>query len=194
VFPASNPWNTRVDGLAVAADSARTIAAIGADQPLHPDFGTRYGIPYTTVGRSTKRVRVGFAYAGESDRGPYPLPRDVPLEDGSDAHAIDHALRFTVARTRDAFVFPARHAASSLTDAALPAMGQRLRLRASFDVSRFPRQARIVLVALQRYGMLVADNGSDWYVTGAPSPHWDDDALHTLSAVRGSDFEVVAAP
>jgi hypothetical protein len=106
--------------------------------------------------------------------------------------SIDHALRFTVSRTRDAFVFPARHAASSLTDADLPPMGLRLRLRASFDVSSYPRQARIVLVALQRYGMLVADNGSDWYVTGAPSPHWDDDALHTLSRVHGSDFEVVA--
>ena len=106
--------------------------------------------------------------------------------------SIDHALRFTVAQTRNAFVFPARHAASSLTDAALPPMGLRLRLRASFDVSKFPRQARIVLVALQRYGMLVADNGSDWYVTGAPSPHWNDDQLHTLGEVHGSDFEVVA--
>jgi hypothetical protein len=261
VFPPSNPWNTRVDHRPVAPGSAATIAAIGADEPLHPDFGTRYGIPYTTVGRSTKREPVSFSYSSESDRGPYPLPSGVPIEPGSDAHAIvvdrdacrlfelfaaqrtgggawhagsgaiwslrsnalrprgwtsadaaglpilpglarwddvrrgsiDHALRFTVAQTRDAFVFPARHAASALTDPALPPMGLRLRLRASFPVADYPRQARIVLVALQRYGMLVADNGSDWYVTGAPSPHWDDDALHTLSQVRGSDFEVVAA-
>ena len=105
---------------------------------------------------------------------------------------IDHALRFTVQRTRRAYVFPARHFASSSNDPSLPPMGLRLRLKASFDVSGYPRQARIVLVALKRYGMLVADNGSSWYITGAPDPHWSNDQLHTLSRVKGSDFEVVA--
>jgi hypothetical protein len=104
---------------------------------------------------------------------------------------IDHALRFTVERTRRAYVYPARHYASSLTDANLPPMGLRVRLKASFDVRPFPRQARIVLIALKRYGMLVADNGSDWYITGAPSPGWSNDQLHTLGRVKGSDFEVV---
>jgi hypothetical protein len=104
---------------------------------------------------------------------------------------IDHALRFTVARTRRAYLYPARHYASSLTDADLPPMGLRVRLKASFDVSPFPRQARIVLAALKRYGMLVADNGSNWYISGAPSPGWSNDQLHTLGRVRGSDFEVV---
>ena len=105
--------------------------------------------------------------------------------------AIPHALRFTVQRTRRAFVFPARHFASDLTDPRLPPMGLRVRLKASFDVSRFPRQARIVLVALKRYGMIVADNGSSWYVTGAPDARWSNDQLHTLDRVKGSDFEVV---
>ena len=82
---------------------------------------------------------------------------------------IDHALRFTAPRTRSAFVYPARHSASSLKDPALPAMGQRFRLKSGFDVSRFPRQARIVLRALKRYGMILADNGSPWYVSGAPN-------------------------
>jgi hypothetical protein len=104
---------------------------------------------------------------------------------------IDHALRFTVRRTRHAYVYPARHFASSSTDATLPPMGLRVRLKASFDVSRFPRQARVVLTALKRYGMLVADNGSDWYITGAPSSGWRNDDLRTLARVKGSDFEVV---
>jgi hypothetical protein len=104
---------------------------------------------------------------------------------------IDHALRITVPRTRRAFVYPARHFASDLTSRDLPAMGQRLRLKRGFDVSRFPRQSRVVLRALKRYGALVADNGSAWYVSGAPSPGWDNDDLHSLHRVRGSDFEVV---
>jgi hypothetical protein len=107
--------------------------------------------------------------------------------------AIRHALRFTVQRTRRAYVYPARHYASDLTDPRLPPMGLRVRLKASFDVSRFPRQARVVLVALKRYGMIVADNGSSWYVTGAPDRRWSNDDLHTLDRVKGSDFEVVDA-
>jgi hypothetical protein len=104
---------------------------------------------------------------------------------------IDHALRFTVSRSRRAFVYPARHFASSLTDPGLPAMGQRLRLKRGFNISRFPRQSRIVLTALKRYGMIVADNGSSWYVSGAPSRGWDNDDLHSLHDVPGSAFEVV---
>lgn len=105
--------------------------------------------------------------------------------------AIDHALRFTVQRSRRAYVYPARHYASSLTDPSLPPMGLRVRLKASFDLSGFPRQSRIVLTALKRYGMMVADNGSNWYVTGAPNARWDNDDLHSLGRVKGSDFEVV---
>jgi hypothetical protein len=104
---------------------------------------------------------------------------------------IDHALRFTVERTRRAFIYPARHFASDLTDPNLPPMGLRVRLRASFDVRPFPRQARIVLTALKRYGMIVADNGSNWFITGAPNPGWSNDQLHTLDRVKGSSFEVV---
>ena len=104
---------------------------------------------------------------------------------------IDHALRFTVSETRRAFIYPARHFASSLTDADLPAMGQRLRLKRGYDISPFPRQSRVVLRALKRYGMIVADNGSSWYVSGAPSRGWDNDDLHSLHGVPGSAFEVV---
>jgi hypothetical protein len=104
---------------------------------------------------------------------------------------IRHALRFTVSETRRRFIYPARHFASSLTDPDLPAMGQRLRLKRGFDISGFPRQSRIVLRALKRYGMIVADNGSSWYVSGAPSRGWDNDDLHSLHQVPGSAFEVV---
>ena len=104
---------------------------------------------------------------------------------------IDHALRFTAARTRRAYVYPARHDASSSDDPSLPPMGARVRLKAGVDISGYPRQARIVLQALKTYGMILADNGSNWYISGAPDPHWNNDALHALGGIKGSDFEVV---
>ncbi len=270
VFPADNHWNLRVDTLPVHPNSDAIVRSIGASDNMHADFGSgRYegapiGIPYVTVPRSQRRVPVSFDYAGESDRGRYPIPPRVPIEGGRrsdgdrhvivvdrsrcrlyelfDAHPlaggrrwhagsgaifnlrsnrlrgrghtsadaaglpilpglarypeirrgrIDHALRFTASRSRRAFIYPARHFASRLTDPDLPAMGQRLRLRRGFDISRFPRQSRVVLRALKRYGMILADNGSSWYVSGAPSRGWDNDDLHSLHDVPGSAFEVV---
>jgi hypothetical protein len=88
-------------------------------------------------------------------------------------------------------VYPARHYASDSNDPALPPMGLRVRLRAGYRIDGFPRQARVILQALKRYGMMVADNGSDWFVSGAPDPHWDNEALRTLARVKGSSFEVV---
>ena len=104
---------------------------------------------------------------------------------------IDHALRFTASRTRRAYVYPARHYASDSTDPSLPPMGLRVRLKASVNVASFPPQARVVLRALQRYGMILADNGSPWYVSGAPNSHWSNDQLHSLGRLTGADFEVV---
>ena len=104
---------------------------------------------------------------------------------------IRHALRFTVARSRRGYVYPARHYASDSTDPSLPPMGLRLRLRREFDIRPFPPQARAVLLALKRYGMIVADNGSSWFVSGAPDPRWTNAQLHTLRRVRGLEFEVV---
>jgi hypothetical protein len=104
---------------------------------------------------------------------------------------IAHALRFTAESTRRAYVYPARPYASDKTDPALPPMGLRVRLKASFDTSGFPRQSRVVLAALKRYGMILADNGSPWFVSGAPNAKWSNDDLHSLGRVHGSDFEVV---
>ena len=104
---------------------------------------------------------------------------------------ITHALRFTVPRTQRAFVFPATHFASDSTDSHLPPMGLRVRLKASYDIAGFSTEVQVVLRALKKYGMIVADNGGPWHISGAPDPRWNDEALHAISQVRGSDFEVV---
>jgi hypothetical protein len=269
VFPASSAWNQRVDALPVAPGSDGIVAAIGAGDHVHADFGSGLwdggpiGIPVTVVGKAQAKSRVMFEYASESDKGPYPIPRSVAIEGGrndeGDRHAlivdrdacrlyelfalfptagggwragsgavydlrsnklrpagwtsadaaglpilpglaryedvargrIDHALRFTVQDTRRAYVWPARHFASDKTDPSLPPMGMRFRLKKSYPIGGFPRQARVVLQALKEYGMIVADNGSNWYLSGAPSPRWSNDQLHTLHRVPGSAFEVV---
>jgi hypothetical protein len=260
IFPASNVWNRRIDGLPVAANSATMVAAIGADRSLHPDFSDAggYGIPYNVVGAGTPRSSVSFEYDDESDHVGYPIPPNPKIEGGSDRHLlmvetnecrlyelfaaaasgggwhagsgatwdlrsnalrpetwtsadaaglpifaglarheevaageIGHALRFTAPRTCDGYLYPARHEAGSGSCTTYPPMGLRVRLRADVDLSPFGPQARVVLVALQRYGAILADNGSAWYVTGAPSTGWDDDDLHDLHAITGADFEVV---
>jgi hypothetical protein len=264
LFPADNAWNQRVDTLPVEADSDAIIASIGLGTGLHADFGAGtwqgkpIGIPYTLVAGTQKKVQVKFDYADESDGGPYPIPKKVNIEGGSDHHAlivdqdacrlyelftlrgkknkwragsgaiwdlssnalrpegwtsadaaglpilpglarydevaagtIEHALRFTVSRSRRAYIYPARHYASSLTDPSLPPMGLRVRLKASFDTSGFPPQARVVLDALKEYGMMVADNGSNWFISGVPDSRWNNEDLRTLRNVTGSNFEVV---
>jgi hypothetical protein len=104
---------------------------------------------------------------------------------------LRHALRFTVQHTRRAYLAPARHFASSDTSPNLPPMGMRVRLKASFDISGFPPSARVILQALKTYGMMVADNGGDWFISGAPDARWNDAELNTLKQVTGSNFEVV---
>jgi hypothetical protein len=260
VFPASNVWNKPVAGLAVAANSAAMISAIGLDAPVHPDFGSYlgYGIPYNVVsGAKLHKVRVSFGYADESDNVAYPIPAHPRQEGGGDAHvlivdksacrlyelyaahqsggvwkagsgavwnlrsnhlrpdgwtsadaaglpilpglvrydevaagAIRHALRFTAERSARSHIYPARHDAGD-ADASLPPMGLRVRLKASVDISHFGKQARVVLQALKTYGMILADNGSPWYISGASNKHFDDDDLHALGTITGADFEVV---
>ena len=107
------------------------------------------------------------------------------------AGVIDHALRFTAPQTRDAHIYPARHDAGSGSSASLPPMGLRVRLKASFDLSQLSPQARVVAVALQHYGMILADNGSPWYVSGVSNKQFNDDDLRTLNRITGRDLEVV---
>jgi hypothetical protein len=107
------------------------------------------------------------------------------------AGAITHALRFTVVNSQQAYLYPARHYASSSTDSNLAPMGLRFRLKASVDISGYATQARVILAGLKRYGMIVADNGGNWFLGGAPDPRWDDAVIDTLKGVHGSDFEAV---
>jgi hypothetical protein len=107
------------------------------------------------------------------------------------AGVINHALRFTVSSTQRAYIHPATHYASSNTNPNHPPMGLRLRLKAGYDISGFPASVQVILRALKKYGMIVADNGSSWYISGAPDPRWSDDELRTLGQVPGSAFEAV---
>ena len=269
VFPADNIWNTPIDTLPVAANSAAYIATIGLDAHVHADFGSGtweggpIGIPYVDVPGTQPHVPVTFDYDDESDPGPYPIPPDAPIEGGPDSdgdrhilvvdrdncilyelfyawpqldgswHAgsgaifdlnshvlrpdgwtsadaaglpilpglvhydeiatgeIRHAIRFTVPQTRRDYIWPARHYASSLTGMQYPPMGQRFRLRADFDVSGFSPEVQVILQALKKYGMILADNGAPWFISGVPDDRWDNDGLHELHQMHGSDFEAV---
>jgi hypothetical protein len=119
------------------------------------------------------------------------LPGLVRYDEVVTHGAIPHALRFTCPVTRKGYIAPARHEASSDTSSALPPMGMRVRLKASVSLSSFPPHVQVILRALQTYGMFVADNGSAFYLSGAPDPRWSDDELHSMTSLHGSDFEVV---
>lgn len=264
LLPDDNPWNTPVDRLPVDSRSDDYLMAIGLEAHLHPDFGSSDdglwpGIPYVVVSGDERGSPVEFAYADESDRGPYPIPANPPIEKGGDRHllmldrdhrrlyelfalervgnrwkagagaifdldsnrlrpanwtsadaaglpilpglvrydevveqgAIEHALRFTAQRTQKAYIHPARHAASRNRDPKLPPMGLRVRLKASFDISGHPKNVQVILTALKKYGMFLADNGGNWFITGAPDRRWNNDELASLKRVKGADLEVV---
>jgi hypothetical protein len=126
-----------------------------------------------------------------ADAAGLPIYPGLARYDEVAADLIAHALRFTVPTTRKAHIYPARHDAGSTTSTSYPPMGLRLRLKANVDISRFGPQSRVILTALKRYGMILADNGSAYYVSGAPDPRWNDDDLHGLHGITGSMFEVV---
>lgn len=127
-----------------------------------------------------------------SDAAGLPVLAGLVRYDEVASGEILHAIRFTAPRTRKAYVWPARHYASSLTALDYPPMGQRFRLKADFDVSRFSAQVQVILRALKKYGMILADNGSAWYISGVPDPRWNNDALVSeLKLVKGSNFEAV---
>jgi hypothetical protein len=260
VFPANNIWNTRVADLPVDAKSTAYVQSMGADLPLHPDFGPSAGIPYGIVSRNLPPAQVALLdFAGESDRGPYRIADDNPTEAGSDSHVVSvdpdacrvyelfsarragpnqweaasaasfdlrsnrlrpagwtsadaaglpifaglaryeeiqagriaHALRFTTPATRQTYVWPARHAASRSNDPNRPPMGQRFRLRKGVDLSGFSAEARIILTALQEYGMILADNGSPWFLTGSPDSRWGSGLTAEFRRIKGGDFEAV---
>ncbi|MCE9560107.1 MAG: hypothetical protein K8R88_14310, partial [Armatimonadetes bacterium] len=119
------------------------------------------------------------------------FPGLVRYDEAVEQGEIRHALRFTCRKTQRGYISPATHWASKSKDRNLPPMGLRVRLRADFDVSGYPKSAQTVLIALKKYGMFLADNGGDWFVSGAPDPKWNDEQINTLKKVRGRDFEAL---
>ncbi len=268
IFPADNPWNTRIDTLPVHPQWAAYQQKMNLSTHFHPDWGDwstdHYGIPWQAVPAGQALVPMTFQYADQSDPGPYPFPADAKVEGGSgsggDQHvlvlesgsctlyetwnssysgggwscgsgarfvlssntlrpdgwtsadaaglpifpglvklaevqagAVNHAIRFTMNSTQQAYIHPATHAAGK-ADATLPPMGLRLRLKASFSLSSFSGPAAVILLAMQRYGIILADNGSDWYFGGDSDDGWTplmDGLLTAFDMVHGSDFEAV---
>jgi hypothetical protein len=268
IFAPDSAWNTDIRHLPVDPSSDAYLASIGADAPLHPDFGPSYrgrpyGIPYLVVPGGTPRVPVLFQYAAESDRVLYPIPPDPPIEGGDESDGdrhlvivdrdswtlyelfgarrkgqvwtagagavwdmtrnhvrtegwtsadaaglpilpglirydevaeqkeIRHALRFTARKTRRGYVWPASHFASRETSESLPPMGARVRLKAGVNISSFPPGAQVILQAMKRYGMILADNGGNWFLSGTADKRWNEAELQSLGRIKGKDFEFV---
>jgi hypothetical protein len=126
-----------------------------------------------------------------ADAAGLPIFPGLVRHDEVAAGVINHALRFTVPTTRRAFVAPASHWASSNTNVNAPPMGTRLRLKSTFDITGFPQEEQVILTALKKYGMILADNGSGIFLSGAPDNGWNNTDLHLLGSVHGSNFEVV---
>jgi hypothetical protein len=189
------PANVRIEG-GPQSDGDRHALIVDRDHcrlyelyALYPEgSGWRAGSGAIWDLRSNRLRPAGWTSA---DAAGLPIFPALARYDEFKRGRIDHALRFTASRTRRSFVWPARHFASDFTDPSLPPMGLRVRLKASFDVRPFPPQARVVLTALKRYGMIVADNGSDWHISGVADERWSNDQLHTLGRVTGANFEVV---
>jgi hypothetical protein len=126
-----------------------------------------------------------------ADAAGLPILPGLVRYDEVSAGFIGHAIRVTFSQTQRGFVLPATHFASSNPDPTLPAMGMRLRLRAGFDINGLTGQAKVIAAAMQRYGLIVADNGSNWFFQGAPALGWNDDDLNQLKSIAGTEFEVV---
>lgn len=264
IFPSNNPWNVRIDTLAVDPHSSAYVNSVGGTIHVHPDFGsdTDYGIPWEAVNGSQPFVPINDSdgYSDQSDPGPMPVPPNARIEHDGDSHvlvvdtsnhylyelyqgapeaanhgwsatstaifsldsnnyrpdgwtscdaaglpifpglvrldecragAINHALRFTVPKTQQAWIFPARHHAGSETDTNHMPMGTRLRLKSDYDDSKFTGYAKVISTALKKYGIILADNGSAWYITGEWNPNWPDNDISQLKTITGNDFEVV---
>jgi hypothetical protein len=270
-FPADNIWNTPVTGLPVARQSAQWLAEMSAETTdLHPDYGpgggaSPYGIPWQVTASQPAFTTVHFAYADQSDPGPYPFSATTPIEGGTastgDRHAlmvdpascrlyelydaryhadgrstagsgaiwnlrsnrlrpagwtsadaaglpilpglvnfdevksghIDHAIRFTAQTTATRYVWPARHQAGSVSGSAAPPMGARFRLKSSFRLpaSRCARACQVVVAAMRTYGMILADNGSNWFFSGTADRRWTDTMVDQLKQIPASAFQAV---
>jgi hypothetical protein len=139
----------------------------------------------------TKNVDRPLGWTSADAAGLPIFPGLVRYEEVYLKKAINHAIRMTVLNSQMAYIYPARHYASTKTDPNLPPMGLRLRMKAGYDLSKFSPPIQVVCQAMKKYGLIIADNGSNWYLSGAPDPRWSDDTLNELKTIPGSAFEVV---
>ncbi|MCP4024638.1 MAG: hypothetical protein GY729_22550 [Desulfobacteraceae bacterium] len=279
LFPEDNMWNTPIDDLPLHPNSDNYINSIGADETVHPDFGTQWqgmdiGIPYDIIPDSQPFVDVTFQYYEETDPldvpGPvksYPMPDSPSIEGGSDNHVIlvrkgscilyelynvsqdqtgdwtagsgavwhldqneirpegftsadaaglailpglvrykevfgdpangtkpgiHHALRITARMIQSGYIRPASHSDGRAgNDPDYPPMGLRLRLKPDFNIDSYDEPIKVILRAMKKYGVVIADTGSDMFLSGVHHDDWDDDLLRQLKTVKASDFEAV---
>lgn len=274
IFPADNSWNQDISTAAVDPYNSQIIAALGTSR-LKADFGSGLwdgapiGIPFDVVCGSQPKVTVTFRanaydgdYGSESDKGPYPIPLNAPIEGNGqgDSHVlvidkdnkilyelynaslnngkweassgaifnlssdalrpagwtsadaaglpifpglvrydeilkgvINHAIRFTLSsqNVQPAYISPARHSVNSSGGQYSLPFGAKIRLKASFDISSYPPHLQVILTAMKKYGIILADIGSNMYFSGAPDSRWDNNELQQIGTVTAADFEVV---
>lgn len=274
IFPANNSWNLDISTAALQSNSAQIIARISTSK-LKADFGSGLwlgapiGTPYDVVCNSQPKVTVTFRanaydgdYGSESDKGPYPIPLNAPIEGNGqgDSHVIvidkgndvlyelynasisngqwqassgaiwhlnsnglrplgwtsadaaglpifpglvrydeilkgviNHAIRFTLSSSnvRPIYIYPARHKVNSTGAVNSLPFGAKMRLKASFNISAYPPHIRVILTAMKKYGIILADIGSNMYFSGAPDSRWNNDELQKIGTVTAADFEVV---
>lgn len=190
------PANAPVEGGPGATGDRHVLVVDSATCTLYEIYAAQYVGPGWSAGSgavfnlSSDALRPDYWTSADAAGLPI-LAGLVRYDEAAQNGKIDHALRFTVHATQRAFIHPATHYASSSTSAALPPMGLRVRLKASFNLTGFTGASRALLVALQHYGMFVADNGSDWYISGSTDNRWNDTELDQLKTVPASAFDVV---
>jgi len=196
------PWNAPIEGGATSGGDRHVLVVDNSTCLLYETWDSHPGSSpaaawYAGSGavfdlRSNALRQAGLTSA---DAAGLPMLPGLVRYDEVAAGTVDHAIRITVPRTRNSFVWPARHQASSSGDASRPPMGAWLRLKASVDTAGLSHDARVIAEAMRTHGVIVADNGSSWYISGAPDERWNNDVLHELDRIVGSDFEAVnAAP
>jgi hypothetical protein len=195
--PMPIPSNALIEGYPAPGDGDRHVLVLDKDNCwLYEMYNsqelsvTNWSADSTAIWDMTINEQRPFTWTS-ADAAGLPIFPGLVRYDEVAAGAINHAIRFTVPVTQQAFTAPATHWASSTTDPDAPPMGTRLRLQASFDISGFSQANQVILTALKKYGMILADNGSAIYISGAPNSGWNNDDLHNLSSLTGADFDVV---